>query len=105
LHLSTSSDAQIASVLEAYGMGYVAHANGADDKNIADCPQYFPSSDRNKWHSFDGEFYYIDASGRPQRAYKYFRRSALHHATRPVRATSVAGATPRTRATTTTVAI
>jgi hypothetical protein len=27
--------------------------------------------DRNKWYSFDGEFHYIDASGRPQCPYKY----------------------------------
>ncbi|HKO94801.1 MAG TPA: DNA/RNA non-specific endonuclease [Polyangiaceae bacterium] len=69
--LSTSNHAQIAATLESYGMGYEMHHVGPDDKNITDCPQYFPSSDRNKWHAFDGEFYYIDGSGRPQRSYKY----------------------------------
>src|SRR5262245_51916747 len=38
---------------------------------ISDCPKYFPSSDRSVWHSFDGEYYYIDGSGRPLQAYKY----------------------------------
>jgi hypothetical protein len=38
---------------------------------ISDCPNYFPSSDRSFWQSFDGEFYYIDSSGRPLQAYKY----------------------------------
>jgi hypothetical protein len=67
--LSTSDAESIRDTLAAYGVGYELHAT--DDKNIADCPQYFPSSDRNKYHSFDGEHYYIDGSGRPQRAYKY----------------------------------
>jgi hypothetical protein len=69
---SSSSSDEVAATLEAYGMGYAVHeAPGPDDKYIGDCPQYFPSSDRNVWHSFDGEFYYVDAAGRPQRAYKY----------------------------------
>lgn len=38
---------------------------------ISDCPKYFPLSDRNTWQSFDGEYYYIDSSGRPSQAYKY----------------------------------
>jgi DNA/RNA non-specific endonuclease len=70
--LSSASEAEIAELLGAYGMGYVVHPPASeDDKNIADCPQYFPSADRNQWHNFDGEFYYVDGSGRPQRAYKY----------------------------------
>jgi hypothetical protein len=49
----------------------VESAEGAEPKYIGDCPQYFPSGNQNAWHNFDGEFYYVDASGRPQRAYKY----------------------------------
>jgi hypothetical protein len=58
-------------MLALYGMEYVEHAVSYDDKNIADCPQYFPASDRNTWHNFDGEYYFIDGSGRPKQAYKY----------------------------------
>ena len=38
---------------------------------ITDCPQYFPSGDRNIFHSLNGEYYFIDGSGRPNRAYSY----------------------------------
>ncbi|XYI00306.1 DNA/RNA non-specific endonuclease [Sorangium sp. So ce1128] len=59
------SEDEIRSALEEYGIGY------ATQELISDCPQYFPAGDRNKWHSFDGEHYYIDGSGRPSRAYAY----------------------------------
>ncbi|WP_437761021.1 DNA/RNA non-specific endonuclease [Sorangium sp. So ce1389] len=59
------SEDEIRDTLEEYGIGY------ATQELISDCPQYFPSGDRNKWHSFDGEHYYIDGSGRPSRAYAY----------------------------------
>ncbi|WP_438026378.1 DNA/RNA non-specific endonuclease [Sorangium sp. So ce233] len=59
------SEDEIRSTLEEYGIGY------AVQELISDCPQYFPSGDRNVWHSFDGEHYYIDGSGRPHRAYAY----------------------------------
>ncbi|WP_437586378.1 DNA/RNA non-specific endonuclease [Sorangium sp. So ce1000] len=59
------SEDEVRSALEEYGIGY------AVQELISDCPQYFPSGDRNVWHSFDGEFYYIDGSGRPYRAYAY----------------------------------
>jgi hypothetical protein len=36
---------------------------------ITDCNRFFPSVDRTKWHRFNGEYYYIDSSGRPNRAY------------------------------------
>ncbi|AUX46720.1 hypothetical protein SOCE26_082290 [Sorangium cellulosum] len=61
----SSSDDEIRDTLGEYGIGY------ATQELISDCPQYFPSGDRNKWHSFDGEHYYIDGSGRPYRAYAY----------------------------------
>jgi hypothetical protein len=62
--LGNSSENEIRRVLAKYDIGFTVHAL------ISDCPQYFPSSDRNVWQSFDGEFYYIESSGRPYRAYK-----------------------------------
>ena len=38
---------------------------------ITDCPKYFPSGDRNIWHNFNGEFYFVEGCGRPHRAYSY----------------------------------
>jgi DNA/RNA non-specific endonuclease len=69
----THSADEIAAVLKTYGMGYRVHAiafskDGAVEK-ITDCNQYFPNEDRNIWHNFNSEYYYIDASGRPNRAY------------------------------------
>lgn len=59
-------------VLSEYGMDYQVHDVADPDlKNISDCPQYFPTSDRNKWHAFNGEHYYIDNAGRPYKAYAY----------------------------------
>ncbi len=58
-------DAEIQRMLESYGKNDVTAAL------ITDCPQYFPSGDRNIWHSLNGEYYFIDGSGRPHRAYSY----------------------------------
>lgn len=57
--------------LAGYGIGYVVHPpRSADDQQlISDCARNFPSSDRNTWHNFNGEHYFIDGSGRPSRAY------------------------------------
>jgi hypothetical protein len=60
---------EIRQALAAYGVGYRVHGN-VTAALISDCPKYFPSTDRSIWHNFDGEYYYIDASGRPNRAYK-----------------------------------
>jgi len=66
----TASEEEIRAALATYGVGYRIHGDvGA--LAISDCPKYFPSSDRNVWHSFDGEYFFIDSSGRPHRAYKY----------------------------------
>ncbi|MFT3926055.1 MAG: DNA/RNA non-specific endonuclease [Myxococcales bacterium] len=66
-----SSEDEIREMLALYGMTYEVHAaNLANPKYIGDCPQYFPASDRNAWHDFDGEKYYIDGSGRPKNASK-----------------------------------
>jgi hypothetical protein len=59
----THTDDEIMRALVPYGVRYSTAAL------ITDCPQYFPSSDRNVWHSVTGEYYFIDASGRPSRAY------------------------------------
>lgn len=40
-------------------------------RDLEDCAETFPASARSVWHPFDGEFYYIDAAGRPGRAYAY----------------------------------
>lgn len=61
--------------LAGYGIGYVVHphqeaGHAPDDLQlISDCVKYFPSGDRNTWHNFNGEHYFIDTSGRPSRAY------------------------------------
>jgi len=62
--LASGNEVEIRKRLDDYGIGFTRH------ELISDCPQYFPSGDRNTWHSFDGEFYYIESSGRPYRAYK-----------------------------------
>lgn len=62
------SEDEIRKVLASYDVGYTVHALSS---TIDDCPQYFPSGDRNTWHNFNGEFYYIEGSGRPYRAYSY----------------------------------
>jgi hypothetical protein len=70
-----SSAPQIEQALANYGIGYVVHPVQTLDDDlvqpllISDCAQYFPATDRNKWHNFNGEFYFIDTSGRPSRAY------------------------------------
>ncbi|GMU01768.1 hypothetical protein KH5H1_58880 [Corallococcus caeni] len=63
------TEEEIREALTPYGVGYVAHGN-VTAQLISDCPKFFPSTDRSKWHSFDGEYYYIDSVGRPNRAYK-----------------------------------
>jgi hypothetical protein len=78
------SEAEIQQALAPYGVGFKLHTpdalqqdmelRGAMDANaalITDCPQYFPSSDRNIWHNINGDYYYIEGSGRPNRAYSY----------------------------------
>jgi len=80
-----SSPEQIQQALAPYGIGYVVHpyqtepAEATDTtaaagdlvqpQLISDCVQFFPSTDRNIWHNFNGEFYFIDTAGRPSRAY------------------------------------
>ncbi|WP_163988455.1 DNA/RNA non-specific endonuclease [Pyxidicoccus caerfyrddinensis] len=64
------SEEEIREAMTQYGVGYVVHGN-VNEALISDCPKYFPSSDRNIWHTFDGEYYFIDSAGRPNRAYKY----------------------------------
>jgi hypothetical protein len=75
------SEGAIAAELAQYGIGYQVHDTAALTepsseaspnvriKAITDCNRFFPSADRVKWHRFNGEFYYIDSAGRPNRAY------------------------------------
>jgi hypothetical protein len=77
----THSESAIAAELAQYGIGYQVHDTAAltepaDEasptvriKAITDCNKFFPTADRVKWHKFNGEYYYIDSSGRPNRAY------------------------------------
>ncbi len=62
--------AEVQQALTPYGMGFRIHGN-VDAALITDCPQYFPASDRNVWHTINGHYHFIDSSGRPNRAYAY----------------------------------
>lgn len=64
--LRSGDVAEIRALFDHFQIGYEV-----ETKAITDCPQYFPSTDRNKWHTVTGEHYYIDGSGRPSRAYTY----------------------------------
>jgi hypothetical protein len=64
------TEEEIRQALAHYGVGYVKRGRVTSEA-ISDCPKYFPTSDRNIWFNFDGEYYLIDGSGRPSRAYKY----------------------------------
>jgi hypothetical protein len=66
------SEEEIRAAMAQYGVGYKVHeVPNVSEQLISDCPQFFPSGDRNVWHNFDGEYYYIEGSGRPNKAYKY----------------------------------
>jgi hypothetical protein len=64
-YFRTHQPDEIQLAMEPYGVKFVA----SNPNLITDCPQYFPSGDRNAWHSVSGEMYFIDGSGRPSRAY------------------------------------
>lgn len=66
---ASHSEEEIRSMLAAYDIGYRVHE--VSEQLISDCVKNFPSGDRSVWHNFDGEYYYIDSSGRPNKAYKY----------------------------------
>lgn len=38
---------------------------------MTECEPTFAEGDRETWHAFDGEYYFIEPHGRPNRAYKY----------------------------------
>ena len=65
-YFRTHEPDEIEHALESYGVKFVQDASPL---LITDCPQYFPSGDRNAWHLVSGEYYFIDGSGRPSRAY------------------------------------
>ncbi|WP_241758371.1 DNA/RNA non-specific endonuclease [Myxococcus landrumensis] len=66
---ATHTEEEIRAAMKPYGVGYVVHGD-VSQAAISDCPKYFPASDRSIWHNFDGEYYFIDSAGRPNRAYK-----------------------------------
>lgn len=71
-YFQTHGEDEIRQALEPYGAQYVIWGPAPGSTSpllITDCPQYFPSTDRNAWHYVSGEYYYIDGSGRPSRAY------------------------------------
>lgn len=59
------SEDEIRWAMAPYGVGFITPAA------ITECPQFFPASDRNAWHSLNGMYHFIDSSGRPHRAYAY----------------------------------
>lgn len=67
------TEIEIGRALASYGVKYVKSDINSDISIalITDCPQYFPSGDRNIWHNLNGEYYFIEGSGRPSRAYAY----------------------------------
>jgi hypothetical protein len=60
-----ATDPTIAEALNARDIGFARQAL------LSNCTPTFPANDRNTWHAFDGEFYFIEENGRPNRAYKY----------------------------------
>jgi hypothetical protein len=70
----THSEEEIQRALAPYGVGFRVHREEVSQQDvnaalITDCPQYFPSGDRNIWHNISGKYYFIEGSGRPNRAY------------------------------------
>ena len=70
------TEAEVQAAMAAYGVGYVIREDvvrpgDVQAQVISACVKNFPSTDRNVWHNYDGEYFFIDGSGRPHRAYKY----------------------------------
>jgi hypothetical protein len=49
-------------------VGLLAAPLTVSDEIVA-CPQLFGEAERNAWHEFDGEWYFVDSAGRPSQAY------------------------------------
>lgn len=64
-YFQTHQEDEIQLAMEPYGVKFAS----VSPLLITDCPKYFPSSDRNIWHHVSGEYYFIEGSGRPSRAY------------------------------------
>jgi hypothetical protein len=62
----STPDSTIATTLNAHAIAFARN-----DATLTECETTFPEGDRATWHAFDGEFYFIEAHGRPNRAYKY----------------------------------
>src|SRR5688572_27393562 len=52
---TSHTEEEIRQAMAQYGVGYKVHEVSA--AAISSCSQYFPSTDRNFWHNFDGEYY------------------------------------------------
>lgn len=69
------SEGEISAELARFGIGYEVHGpelskiQAVRPQAVTDCARFFPTADRTKWHNFNGEYYYIDSSGRPNKAY------------------------------------
>lgn len=76
--LTTLNDKEMETFLEQYGIGFSSSLPGEEQSNeltpqrITDCVQYFPRWDRNKTHRVGGHTVYIDGSGRPYWAERYY---------------------------------
>jgi hypothetical protein len=63
-YFERNGEQAVRAALAGYGVGFNAQL-------ISDCPKFFASTDRNVWHSFNGEYYFVESAGRPHRAYAY----------------------------------
>jgi hypothetical protein len=66
---TTGTEADIRGTLARHGIAFQVHALGTEA--VDGCPQFFPVADRDTWHDIGGEFYFVDESGRPSRAYTF----------------------------------
>lgn len=60
----TRTDAEVSERLDVFGVGFVSGSGAA-----LDCPKTFEESLWNTWMKITGEYYFIDARGRPARGY------------------------------------
>ena len=72
-YFETHSEEEIGQAMAPYGVKFKSYdmGTGITPAVITDCPKNFPSGDRNIWHNINGEYYFIEGSGRPSRAYAY----------------------------------
>ncbi len=66
----TAGDTKVRSTLLRYDVGFSVDGEASDQ-----CPRTFDAALRNAWHRIGSEFYFVDRSGRPARAYASLPRS------------------------------